>query len=148
MSMQQREEVAALGMVSTFRVDWELTLRKEHSRMKETWQGGLHGKVRGQKKVSLWNGAAKWQWEERNFLRDQSERTLLSKVAIDKTSALMEVTENPPKEEKLECLVSAEAPTSDHNYIWQVRSICPYSHPSRVPTWKSPKPQWARWEWV
>lgn len=84
----------------------ELTLRKEHTGMKETWQEGLHGKVRGQKK---WvSGMGQLSGNERNFLRDQSERTLLSRVAIGKTSALMGVAENPPKEEVWEAWVSGK----------------------------------------
>lgn len=37
--------------------------------------------------------------DERDFLRDQSEGNLLSKVGIGKISALMGVAENPHKEE-------------------------------------------------
>lgn len=118
MRVQQRKEVAALGMVSTFRVDWARIDSEERAYWDErnltrrtTWKG------EGTKK---WvSGMGQLSGNERNFLRDQSERTLLSKVAIGKTSALMGVAENPQKRrfEKLECLVSAEAPTPDHSCI-------------------------------
>lgn len=71
----QREVVAALGMASTFRVDWariDTEQRADWVISKASWQGGLYGRVRslGKKWAS---GMGQLNRNEGKFWTDQKE---------------------------------------------------------------------------